>query len=995
VGKSEPALLPLAESIADGNPIDWNAVVDGADADEQGIIRQLRIVANLAVLHRSLPDPSLSATARRSHPLPSIGNWAHLALTERLGSGSFGEVYRAWDRRLEREIALKLLRPGVTETRPGDPESSRIAEEGRLLARVRHPNVITVHGVEVHDGRVGLCMELIRGTTLEESLQRRGPFSAREASLIGIDLCRALAAIHGAGLIHRDVKAQNVMREDGGRIVLMDLGTGRETRGGAGSDLTGTPLYLAPEIFEGASANESTDLYSLGMLLYHLVTGTFPVRAANLNELRDAHAAGSGVRLRDARPDLPTAFVRVVDRAIAVDSRRRYKSAGELESDLIEALDAPHAATPSAVPASSGTASMRTIAARSIVAAAVVIAAGALLWPAIKTRFAPPPPIASRDTVLVAEVANTTGDPLFDGTLTKALVVQLQQSPYLNALGAESVDAGLRMMGRAPGTPVTGAVARELCQRQRIKAMIAGAISSINGRYLVTVEAQDCQTSEPLARETADAASRDGALSALGAAVVALRGKLGESLSSIQRFNVPIEDATTKSLDALKAYTVGMETRTKVGDVEAIPMFNHALELDPNFALAEARLAAIYTNLREHAQAQAHMKRAFELSPRVSERERLDIKAAYHAEITGRNDEVEGAYRLWISLYPMDWVPHINLAAALLRTGRYDEAVREAEAAQKLDRDQVFSYEQLGDIYLSMGRFDECVRVLQDARAKGFDTSFLRSIAYQVAFVSGDSATMTRELSAAGKRSEDYLIVAAASEAAAFNGDFAAGRNLSAQAVSMAIAGRMTDVAGALIAQDAVTAAVVDDDNYARKAIDRALGISRGTDALWAGSLAAALSGNSRLAGQLAEEFSRVTPPTIEATTVMRPILDAAIAVTQRDYQRTIDLLQPATTYERIGDFWPAYLRGVACLGLKKPADAAGQFRAVLSHRGDRPTSVLFPLARLQLARALRASGDTAAAREAIGQFIKGWSAAPRTQPILAAALREQSTLMR
>ena len=334
-------LLSLAESVADGSAINWDAAEAAAGADERAVVRQLRILANLATLHRSLPSmaedlPPASAVDRSSNPAPAIGSWAHLALVERLGGGTFGEVYRAWDGHLEREVALKLLR--VDES-TDDLQTSRVAREGRLLARVRHPNVITVYGVAVHEGRVGLWMELIRGTTLEQLLLKRGPFSAREAALVGIDLCRALAAIHAAGLIHRDVKAQNVMREAGGRIVLMDLGTGREIGPRALPDLAGTPLYLAPEIFQGAPASEKTDLYSLGVLLYHLVTGSFPVRATTIEELTQAHAAGASVRLRDVRADLPTAFVRVVDRIIAKDPDERYASAGALEADLAQALD--------------------------------------------------------------------------------------------------------------------------------------------------------------------------------------------------------------------------------------------------------------------------------------------------------------------------------------------------------------------------------------------------------------------------------------------------------------------------------------------------------------------------------------------------------------------------------------------------------------------------------------------------------------------------------
>ncbi len=339
MGKAKAALLPLAESVADGSSVDWQEAEASATTDEQAVIRELRVLASLAALHRALPEaeqPGAAAQARKGSG-PAIGSWADLSLVERLGGGTFGEVYRAWDRNLEREVALKLLRLGEVSD---DPQSSRIVREGRLLARMRHPNVITVHSAEIHEGRVGLCMELVRGTTLEDVLQKSGSFSAREAALIGIDLCRALAAIHAAGLIHRDIKAQNVMREDGGRIVLMDLGTGREvqsTEHGL-ADLAGTPLYLAPEIFDGAAASERTDLYSVGVLLYHLVTGSFPVPASSVDQLRDAHERRTRVRLRDARADLPTAFVRVVDRATSRDPKRRYASAGELEADLIEAL---------------------------------------------------------------------------------------------------------------------------------------------------------------------------------------------------------------------------------------------------------------------------------------------------------------------------------------------------------------------------------------------------------------------------------------------------------------------------------------------------------------------------------------------------------------------------------------------------------------------------------------------------------------------------------
>src|SRR5438067_2332021 len=310
-----------------------------ASRDDQAVVRQLRVLSSLAGLHRSIAaDLNVAAPPPRPAASPAIGSWAHLKLIERLGGGAFGDVYRAWDADLERDVALKLLR---TDAASENINASRIANEGRLLARVRHANVVCVHGVAVHDERVGLWMELLRGATLEQQLAAHGSFSAREAMLVGIDLCGALAAIHAAGLIHRDVKAQNVMREEGGRIVLMDLGTGREADGRglrAIPELAGTPLYLAPEIFLGAPASARTDLYSLGVLLYHLVTGAFPVRATTIDQLQARHADGAGVRLRDARADLPAGFVRVIDRAIAGDPSARYETAGAFEAALVETL---------------------------------------------------------------------------------------------------------------------------------------------------------------------------------------------------------------------------------------------------------------------------------------------------------------------------------------------------------------------------------------------------------------------------------------------------------------------------------------------------------------------------------------------------------------------------------------------------------------------------------------------------------------------------------
>jgi hypothetical protein len=338
----ESALDRAVEAVADGMPVDWDVLESGSRSEgDRQWLRCLRILHDVASLHRGEPNAAEAtregsggarpgATVTRSSDAST--QWGRYRLTEKVGQGSFGSVYRAWDPQLEREVAIKILHQHVADTRLRE----RLLHEGRALARVRHPNVVSVLGVEEHEGRVGLCMEFVRGETLDSVLQRHGTLNAREAALIGEDLCQALSAVHRAGFVHRDVKARNVMREEAGRIVLMDFGTGRAAnQPDIPGDLAGTPLYMAPEILEGEPASACSDIYSLGVLLFHLVTGEYPVRAGSLNELAEAHAARRRHRLAERRPDLPRSFVRVAERALAHEPSERYQSAAA----LLEALD--------------------------------------------------------------------------------------------------------------------------------------------------------------------------------------------------------------------------------------------------------------------------------------------------------------------------------------------------------------------------------------------------------------------------------------------------------------------------------------------------------------------------------------------------------------------------------------------------------------------------------------------------------------------------------
>jgi len=635
------ALIPLAESIADGSPVDWEAAEARANVDERGIIRQLRILSNLAALHRSLPsdpdDLGSASIARQTNAAPAIGSWAHMALIERLGGGTFGEVYRAWDRHLEREVALKLLRgDGPVD----DLQSSRIAREGRLLARVRHPNVITVHGVAVHDQRVGLWMELIRGETLEQLLQKRGPFGAREAVLVGIDLCRALAAIHAAGLIHRDVKAQNVMREDGGRIVLMDLGTGREigpSQRYSVADLAGTPLYLAPEIFDGMSASVQSDLYSLGVLLYHLVTGSYPVYATTIEELQDRHAAGKPVRLRDARADLPTAFVQVIDRAIASRPDRRYGSAGALEADLGQALG-PQAEVLPASP-----------------------------------------------SIAVLPFANLSSDgenEYFSDGLTEELINALSQ---LRGLRVVSRTSAFEFKGKALNVAKIG-------DQLGVSTVLEGSVRKSGDRLRITVQlvkvSDGCQLwASRFDRKMTDVfdIQDEIARTIVSTLEITLIGKEGE----------PLVKHYTKNLEAYHLYLKGRfhwNKRSGEGFEKAREYFEAALAEDGRYAPAYSGLADYYISIASWGlappatawpEARANAMKALEIDPSLSDAH-VSL-AAFRTYYEWDWAEGEREFRRARQLNPGDTNAQVQYATHLIQRGRLDEARTEMELALQID----------------------------------------------------------------------------------------------------------------------------------------------------------------------------------------------------------------------------------------------------------------------------------------------------------------------
>lgn len=656
----EAVLLPIAESIADGADVDWGAVEAAATPDHRRIVRELRVLAELSTLHRTLgADGARTSAPEPRDSAPAIGRWAHLDLIARIGGGSFGDVYRAWDRHLQRQVALKLLR---NIDAADDPFASRLVEEGRLLASVRHPNVVAVHGVAEHEGRVGLWMELIEGSTLEQVLSDHGPFSAAEAALVGVDLCRALAAIHRAGLVHRDVKTQNVVRERGGRIVLMDLGTGRRLDAAAGSDRAGTPLSLAPEIFEGAPASPRTDLYSLGVLLYRLVTGEFPVRAATMEALEAAHRAHRAIPLRDARPDLPGGFVRIVDRAIASNPDERYTSAGELERDLAHTVG-PAEDTPHLSPAG-GRSRLRHLA---IAAVLILSVLGLIRLSMVRSGPAPAPgPVGSARTTLAVlpftnlVASNRTDLPELIQTL---FVNELTGTPEVAVIDPLSMNA---MLANAFGSasPARSADLFRLVRQENASFVIDGTILEAGGGgFDLRINMYDPVSGQARLPGRAHVATDEmlpDAVRSLSRSIVSFLQLQGLPLAS-DRDLQPWISLRRQNIEAVNAFLQASQYIFRYERVAGERYVRRAIELDPTFVEPRVWLIPGLVGQNKLDEAQRHFDALKALEPNATPFEQAMIE---YAGAIMRGDSAAAARQLEVALefHPGNNILLVNLA---------------------------------------------------------------------------------------------------------------------------------------------------------------------------------------------------------------------------------------------------------------------------------------------------------------------------------------------
>jgi DNA-binding winged helix-turn-helix (wHTH) protein/tetratricopeptide (TPR) repeat protein len=603
-------------------------------------------------------------------------------------------------------------------------------------------------------------------------------------------------------------------------------------------------------------------------------------------------------------------------------------------------------------------------------------------------------PLTERDTILIADFVNTTGDEGLDGTLKEALAIQLEQSPFLNIVSDERVRETLRLMEHSPDERMTKDLAREICQRQGLKAYLTGAISSLGSHYVITLEAVNAQTGDTLAPQQVEAESKELVLSALGRAATKVREKLGESLASIQKYDAAIEQATTSSLEALKAYSLGKEQHGKGNFSEAILLLKRATELDPNFALAYAQLAQSYTNSQQRQLASEAAQKAFELRDRTSELEKLRIDSVYYLLVTGEYEKAIEALDLMKRTYPRDFAGHNDLAHRLNLVGRYEQAIEEAREAIRLNPNTYNGYYHLATAFRSLNRFDEAKEVYEQALAQKLDLPNIHASLYTIAFVQGDAAAMQQQLDwARGKPAEFFW----QANTAAYLGQLRRARELDQRADAQR-SRNLKEAAAVTISANALRAAVTGNCQQAREDIARASALPlinllevgvEGNGSFFGTGTALALCGELRQARSLADEYATQYPKDTLVNAVWLSALRAAIEIRRNNPAQAIQFLQSATRYDRTGVYWPEYLRGQAYLAQSAGAEAAAEFQKILDRRGLAPTSVLYPLAHLGLARAAGLSGDVEKARTYYQDFFELWKDADQDLPILIEAKKE------
>ena len=897
-----------------------------------------------------------------------------------------GEVYLADDTKLGRKVAIKFLNEQFSKD---EALLNRFVQEAKAASALNHPNILTVYEIGEHDGTHYISTEFIDGKTLRERMRHRLTFD--EILSIAIQTAEALSAAHQAGIVHRDIKPENIMIRPDSYVKVLDFGLAKLTELGnsEGEEQTkklvktnpgvvmGTASYMSPEQARGKPTDARSDVFSFGILLYEMLTGKVPFTGETMTDVLSSIISSEPPSITSIAPHLPRELQRIVQKTLKKKREQRYQTTRDLLVDLKELRDELQIEAKleqTAVPSK----------------------------PEVNQTSAPRHSTSSgsgtKDSLLLTEFENTTGETIFDQTLKMALAFSLAQSPFLDIVPDSRVAQTLRLMGRRSDERVTKELGEEICMRQNLKAFITGTISGFGSIYVLTLEAINARTGESLGREFEQVNSREDVLNALGRAATGIRERLGESLSSIEKFNVPGESITTSSLEALKIFVLGREQVVNGKQLEAIPFYKKALEIDPEFALAYTELAVVYRNTDQWLSAAQMTAKAYELRDNVSETERLRITYYYHNFVQGEMDKATDTLELWRNTYPNFVVSYVSLSDSYERLGQSEKAIDFARQGLKLDPNYATIYMNLLESLVSVGRYDEAKETCREAFQRKLDGDYFHLFPYMIAFVNDDEAAKADNLRWFAGRDDEYLALDLQAGSAGFQGRWRIAQDFSRRAIDLASRNNAKEVAANYAAEQALrivfwssgTGLPSTDDSQLRTVLkaqtNKALNLEKGQVVVTLTALALAAAGHADESRALTSEMLAERPNDTLFTQLWLPTINAALLLHGDKPKEAIEVLEIAERFEKAAEFYPQYLRGLAYMSIDKPREAAREFNKVLNNRGEGPLSSIYPLAQLGKARSLRDKAE-------YEKFFELWKDADKDMPALVAARSEFDAL--